>query len=423
MEVTAAVNRLPNRDERCPRVQFKLFGKSTSMVLDTGTNLNIISKRTYMNLPNKPKLRPTLVNAYGFNAKQPIPIIGEFKVRLRANYKRIDAKFLVLDGNADNLMGFEVASKLGLVKLVEVPVHQEYERPYKLQNYNSDKDIYHINTVRASEFNPRVDYPNLFKGQIGRLKDIEVLIATDPTIRPIQVPPYPIPLPLMDMTKEKVMKMWDDGIIEPVEGKLTWLSPMHVVPKIDPVTKTTVGVRITSNNKALNKALILEKRWMPSIKTLTHELNGMVCFSKIDLKDAFNQVIIDRSCRNLTAFSTPWGTFRYCRLNMGLSIASELFQSILTDILQHIPQQKLATDDIIVYGKDFDDCKRITVMVLEALSKAEATLSADKCEFMKSEITFFGHTISAKGLKQLECKVKDFIETGEPRNHKELHSF
>jgi hypothetical protein len=81
----------------------------------------------------------------------------------------------------------------------------------------------------------------------------------------------------------------------------------------------------------------------------------MVCFSKIDLKDAFNQVIIDRSCRNLTAFSTPWGTFRYCRLNMGLSIASELFQSILTDILQHIPQQKLGTDDIIVYGKDYED--------------------------------------------------------------------
>ena len=149
----------------------------------------------------------------------------------------------------------------------------------------------------------------------------------------------------------------------------------------------------------------------------------MAWFSKVDLNDAFNQVSISQASRNLTAFSTPWGTFRYCRLNMGLSIASEIFQSILTDILQHIPNQKLATDDVIIYGKSYEECKKFTLMVLDALNKVGATVSKEKCKFMEKEIQFFGHVISDKGLRPLECKIIDFLTTGDPRNFKELHSF
>ena len=374
MDVVNTVNRLKNFKEICPTTNFKLFGTPTSFVLDTGTNLNIISKGTFMKLTRRPKLLPTLVNAYGFNSSSPIPILGEFKVTLRSNYKRTRACFLVLDGSADNLLGYAAARKLGLVQVKDDKVYHEDDPSIK-KDY-----VYKMDAT--AEFDPLKLYPNLFKESIGVFKNIEVDIAIDPNIKPVQVPPYPIPIPLMELTREKIMRMWADKIIEPAEGKLLWLSPMHVVPKLDPVTKETIGVRITSNNKALNKAILLEKRWMPSITTLTHELNGMSFFSKIDLKDAFNQVSISERSRNATAFSTPWGTFRYCRLNMGLSVASELFQSILTDVLQHIPHQKLATDDIIVYGTTWEECRKFSVMVLEALDKVGATLSKDKCIFM-----------------------------------------
>jgi hypothetical protein len=413
MEVVHTVNRLTNRKGQCPTTRFKLFGTSSSFVLDTGTNLNIISKYNFLKLFRRPKLAPTFVQAYSFNSKSPIPVLGEFKVTLRSNYRRTRATFLVLDGDADNLLGFTAAMKLGLVSVKDEKVFQE-----EPTNFHSVLQV-----TPKEGFDPASVYPSLFKDDIGAFKDIEVVIATDPTVRPVQIPPYPIPIPLIELTREKIMKMWADGIIEPAEGKLLWLSPMHVVPKIDPVTKQLIGVRITSNNKALNKAILLEKRWMPSIATLTHELNGMSWFSKVDLRDAFNQVCISILSRNLTAFSTPWGTFRYCRLNMGLAIASEIFQNILTDILRHIPNQNLATDDIIVYGSTHDECKRYTIMVLEALEKVGATLSNGKCRFMEREIEFFGHTISAQGLKPLECKVNDFLSTGDPRNFKELHSF
>ena len=369
-----------------------------------------------MKMQQRPKLQQNFIEAFGFNAKNPVPILGEFKATLRCNYKRVRASFLVLDGHADNLMGHSTAARLGLVEIKEGKILQEYDNHY---TYFKNENVYTL----QEKFDPFKQYPDLFKDKIEQLNDIEVVIEVDENIRPIQVPPYPIPLPLMALTEAKIKKMLNDGIIEPAKGKIKWFSPMHVVPKINPDTKEVTGVRINSNNKALNKAIKLEKRWMPSIKTLTYELNGMKCFSKIDFQDAFNQVSIHDDSRDLTAFSTPWGVFRYCRLNMGLNVASELFQTILSDILRHIPNQKLATDDIIAYGIDEEDCKKTMILILDTLSKSRGYPEQSKCEFLKSEITFFGHKISANGIKPLEYKVKDFIEMEEPRNLKELHSF
>lgn len=245
------------------------------------------------------------MNAYGLNASSPIPILGEFSTTLGCNYKRVKARFLVLDGNADNLLGFYAAKKLGLIEVKQDKIFQEW---------HDDKVLSVTSIEKRPSLSPNFDakklYPNLFKSSIGHFEDVEVVIETDETIKPIQVPPYPIPLPLLQKTEAKIMKMLEDSIIERAAGKIKWLSPMHVVPKCDPVTKEVIGVRITSNNKALNKAIKLEKRFMPSIKTLTHELNGMSVFSKIDLQDAFNQILIAEKSRQLTAFTTPWGIFR-----------------------------------------------------------------------------------------------------------------
>ncbi len=148
---------------------------------------------------------------------------------------------------------------------------------------------------------------------------------------------------------------------------------------------------------------------MPSIRDLTLALSDMKVFSKVDIKDAFNQCLINPECRHLTAFSTQWGTYQYCRLNMGLAIDSELFQQVMTENLKHIPNQRLATDDKIVFGRDIEECELYTEMVLKTLAELGVTLSSvGKCEFLKTEITFYGHKISAEGIKSLESKNAGF---------------
>ncbi len=149
-------------------------------------------------------------------------------------------------------------------------------------------------------------------------------------------------------------------------------------PKFDLTTKELIGVRITSNNKVVNKAIIHQKRYMPSIRDLTFALSDMKVFSKVDIKDTFNQCLIKPECRHLTAYSTQWGTYQYCRLNMGLAIASELFQQVMTENLKHIPNQRLATGGIIVFGRVIEECKLYTEMMLKTLADPRVNASFSK---------------------------------------------
>jgi hypothetical protein len=401
--------------------------EATSLfIIDSGTNLNIISSSVYSRLKRKPKIKYSEVNAYGFNAMSPIPILGEFHTTLKANGTKMVMRFLVLDGNADNLLGFYAAERLGLMEIKEAYItHCEEEQPKLIFDINTATHRIRQAKVESirSIWDPKGKYPALFEDRIGLMKGVEITIEVDPNIKPVQIPPYPVPIHLQELTKAKLDKMEQDGVIERVNGPLSWVSPLHVVPKHDPANKKLIGVRITSNNKALNKAILHQKRYMPSIRDLTYALTGMKKFSKVDIKDAFNQCSLELKCRPLTAFSTQWGTYQYCRLNMGLAIASELFQQTLTEMLKNIPNQKLATDDIIVYGRTAEECQLYTDRVLVTLNELGVTLSTDKCEFIKDEITFYGHKISADGIKPLEAKMKDFMEMGEPRTAKELHSF
>ena len=364
-----------------------MYGTKVSCIIDTGINLNIISSSTFNRIKHKTKIDCSTIKAYVFNANSPIPFLGEFMVTLRCSVKTARAKILVLDGNEDNLLGYATARKLGLVTI-------------------RNTEVDHI--LRLNTFDPTKMYPSLFEDKIGLLKGVEIEIVIDSSIKPKQIPPYPIPFHLQALTKAKLDSMEANGVIERAHGKLTWISPLHVVPKIDSVTKEIKDVRITANNKALNKAIKLEKRYMPSIRDLTYELNGMTVFSKVDIRDAFNQILLSEKSKILTAFSTQWGTYWYSRLNMGLAIASELFQQIMTEKLKHIPNQRLATDDIIIYGRNMSETTHYLKMVLDQLNNMGVTLNK-KCEFLKPEITFYGHRISADGIVPLEHKMQDFL--------------
>ena len=59
----------------------------------------------------------------------------------------------------------------------------------------------------------------------------------------------------------------------------------------------------------------------------------------------------DDESKILTTFVTPWGLYRYLRHNMGLCLASEIFQEILTSKLADLKNIKMEIDDILIDGK------------------------------------------------------------------------
>ena len=186
-------------------------------------------------------------------------------------------------------------------------------------------------------------YPNLFKG-IGKLKDTQVKIHVDESVKPVAQRPRRVTFHLRDKVEQEIQKLLDEHIIEKVQGDLTpWVSPIVVVPK-----KDSESVRICVDMRKPNQAILRKRHQMPTVEELTSDLNGEKVFSKIDLTSEYHQLELTPESRSITTFSTHVGLFRYKRLNFVISSASEIFQETIRNIIQDIPNARNISDDIIV---------------------------------------------------------------------------
>ncbi len=102
--------------------------------------------------------------------------------------------------------------------------------------------------------------------------------------------------------------------------------------------------------------------------------------------------------RPITTFATQKGLYQYTQLMFGVSSAPEIYRHIIQQILQGCPGVRNISDDIIVFGKTRHEHDQNLEKVLQRLQNAGLTLNQDKCIFGVSNVTFFGHEMSASGI-------------------------
>ena len=110
-------------------------------------------------------------------------------------------------------------------------------------------------------------------------------------------------------------------------------------------------------------------------------------------------------------------------MNFGTNSASEVFQKTISSIIAGIPGAKNISVDIIVYGKNQKENDIALDKVFNALHRNGLTLNKQKCEFNKSEITFFGVVFNGSGISADPLKVEAIRMMGQPTNVSELRSF
>ena len=108
---------------------------------------------------------------------------------------------------------------------------------------------------------------------------------------------------------------------------------------------------------------------------------------------------------------------------MGISCASKIFTEQIIVILIGLPGQLNMTDDILVFGRSKEEHHRNLMNVLARLEDSDLTLNKRKCEFYKTELTFYGLKFSAKGVSATEDRRKTMMEFPVPVDAKELKSF
>ncbi|XP_053376976.1 uncharacterized protein K02A2.6-like [Mercenaria mercenaria] len=328
---------------------------------------------------------------YAYGASTPLNLIGTFESEICADGKTQSAEFLVTDTVCGSLLGYCTATALKVLKIGA-----------------------NINKVESNEEFKR-KYPACFQGT-GKLKDFQLKLHIDKTVEPVAQPVRRLPFSLREKVEQKIEDLESKDIIEKTTGPTPFVSPLVVVPK------GNNDVRICVDMRQANRAILRERHPIPTVDEVIHDMNSATIFSKIDLKEGFHQIELEESSRYITTFVTSKGLYRYKRLMFGINSAPEIYQYIISQVLEGLAGVKNIADDIIVYAPDKTTHDQRLNAVFERLRERGLTVNYEKCKFCMDKLVFHGHVLSKHGIGPEQSKVEAILNARRPQNVQEVRS-
>lgn len=146
-------------------------------------------------------------------------------------------------------------------------------------------------------------------------------------------------------------------------------------------------------------------------------------FCALVLSSAYRQVLLSPEARQILTVNTQKGLYPYNRLAYGIASGPAIFQSLMDKILPGIVNVGCYLDDVILAGRDVDDCQRTLKGVLAKLSEYDVTLNLEKCKFLQSPLSYLGNAASADATYSPDEKVKAITHGPEPANTTEHKAY
>ena len=154
------------------------------------------------------------------------------------------------------------------------------------------------------------------------------------------------------------------------------------------------------------------------------KLGGGYGFTKIDLSDAYNQIMLTFESQRRLALSTHRGVLLQMRLPFGISSAPGYFQEIkimhmLTSDLKGVA---VYMDDILVSGTTAAEHLQNLKLLLKRLEEKGLQCRLEKCLFAQPSVEYLGHILSQQGISKGH-KVDAVKMMPPPENVSSLRSF
>ena len=108
---------------------------------------------------------------------------------------------------------------------------------------------------------------------------------------------------------------------------------------------------------------------------------------------------------------------------MGKVVASDIFQRKLDSIYIGLSGVTGIADDMVVYGRSEQEHDNNLIQFLETTRKNGLRLNKEKLQFKQTEVSFFGHLWSTKGISPDPKKIKSILEMNFPEDKETMHSF
>ena len=165
---------------------------------------------------------------------------------------------------------------------------------------------------------------------------------------------------------------------------------------------------------------------LPHMQETMESMVGARFFSSMDLKSGFWQVRMSEKSRQYTAFTVgSSGVYEFLRMPYGLCNAPATFQRLMQNCLGelNLTYALVYLDDVIVYSKIEEDHLRWLQAVFERFQEHGLKLKPSKCRFLRKQITFLGHEVSADSMTPGNLNLKGIVEMVLPANYTEVWHF
>ena len=309
------------------------------MEIDEGSAVTLMSERNYKKLLSENKLQNTEIKLNFYNGEKCIPI-GVLN-KMNIEYGTITGTGSRQTGKP--LIGRDWLNKLGLWPLEIKQSENKVLKRKKLEITTRDEKVMEKNLgeIRKEVFKK---YDKLFFPGFGTYKNTQFKIKMRENVTPIYHKARQVPFALKKKVEIEIDRLIKEKILKPVE-----LSELGT--PVVPIIKPDEAVRLCGDYKiTVNPNIVIDRHPIPKISHLIAKMQGGEYFTKIDLREAYMQVCVDKESRNYLTLRTIKGLMRPMKLPYGIASAPGFFQREIEQIFDKVEGIAIFLDDINIKG-------------------------------------------------------------------------
>jgi len=161
---------------------------------------------------------------------------------------------------------------------------------------------------------------------------------------------------------------------------------------------------------------------MPRVDEILTDCARGKIWATIDMTDSFFQTRVHPDDIHKTAVSTPFGTYEWCVMPMGLRNSPAIHQRRVTSVLRPFIGKicHIYLDDIVIWSDTVEEHIANVKTIMNALCEAGLHVNRKKTKLFCDEIDFLGHHISQCGIEADRGKVARILDWPVPKSAKEV---
>ena len=308
---------------------------------------------------------------------------------------------------------------------VSLPVKSDHvddfeitDQPIKLANsgvlQNLDQKLSHLSEEKREEISQVIRRSKaLFPDAPGRARGIQHDVDVGES-KPIKQHPYRVGPVKRDLIDKEIDYMLKHDIIEKTdECPSEWSSPVLLTPKPQ-------GWRFVTDFRKVNQVTKTDCYPIPRIDSLIDDVSNAKYVSKFDLLKGYWQIPLTERAKEISAFCTHNGLYRYKVSPFGMKNSGCTFQRLMNRVVAKLKHTKVYVDDLIVHTDTWDEHVRAIQELFDTLIEYNLTVNLVKSDFAHTTVQYLGHEVGQGHILPIMANVQAILDFPVPENRKSV---